>query len=177
MDCDFLEEEVDGVLKYLYTRKMDASQIKNAARTFIVADYFQVQELREKAANEAANQLKSLIDKKYFVAYKKLCHTVLGQYPDTDLEAAIIEVIAHNIYVVKYAREAAWGELTTAYPTLAKKVLDVLMPEPPPATAAKRPASEDDFDDTRRAAQLGRQSLGMMCTPSPKASLLLRRRK
>lgn len=148
MDCDFLEEEVDGLLKYLYTRQMDARQIKSAARTFIVADYFQVRELRDKAVKEAANELQRLIAKNYFITYKDRCHKVLGQYPGTDLEAAIVKVIANNMHAVKHNATAGWDELTAAYPTLAKKVLDVIFqePEPEPSPAVKRLTSVA-FDD------------------------------
>ncbi|KAG8157259.1 hypothetical protein KVR01_012967 [Diaporthe batatas] len=154
MSCDFLEEEVDSLLKYLYRRQLDENQKRQPLRAFVVADYFQVKELRNKAAEEASRALRKLIINKRFINYKEMCRTVLGSYPDTLLEEVIIKVIADNIEVVMYERDAAWDELTAAYPSLAKKVLPVLFPQPPPPPPAplagiKRFASVA-FDDYMR---------------------------
>ncbi|KAH8787905.1 hypothetical protein F5883DRAFT_707030 [Diaporthe sp. PMI_573] len=149
----FLEEEVDGLLKYLYTRQLSPRQSVNPIRTYVVADYFQVWELRAKATKQASNELQKLLKWEYFVNFRERCHTVLGEYPDTHLEATVLKVIADNILVVMYESKA-WDELTAAYPRLPKKVLDVLYPKPEPNTGVKRAASVA-FDDARQAARTG----------------------
>lgn len=149
----FLEEEVDGLLKYLYTRQLSPRQSVNPIRTYVVADYFQVWELRAKATKQASNELQKLLKWEFFVNFRERCHTVLGEYPDTHLEATVLKVIADNILVVMYESKA-WDELTAAYPRLPKKVLDVLYPKPEPNTGVKRAASVA-FDDARQAARTG----------------------
>lgn len=132
-------------MKYLYTRELDACQKKNPISTFVIADYFQVTELRDKAAKGASDELQKLINKSYFINFKKQCHTVLRQYPDTDLEATVLKVIAVNTGVVMY-ESGVWDELTTTYPDLANKVLQILVPKPGQATGFKRSAGLA-FDD------------------------------
>lgn len=147
----FLEEQVDGMLKYLYHQELDTRQKKDPIATFLVADYFQVTALRAKASEELSKGLKDLALKKYFVNFKKWCHIVLGHHPDTPLEDTVIKVVADNLQMVMH-ESGAWNELTDAYPKLAKKVLEVICPKPEPATTFKRPAGVA-FDDTLQSGR------------------------
>lgn len=151
----FLEEHVDGMLRYLYHQELETHQKKDPIATFLVADYFQVTALRAKASEELSKGLKDLASKKYFVNFKKWCHIVLGQHPGTPLEETVIKVVADNLQMVMH-ESGAWNELTDAYPKLAKKVLEVICPKPEPVTAFKRPAGVA-FDDT---LQSGRSAKG-----------------
>lgn len=152
----FLEEQVDEMLKYLYFNELDNRQKKDPIGAFMVADYFQVASLLTKAADQLSKGLKDLASKKFFVGFKDYCHIVLGQHPGTHLEETVIKVIADNLPMVMH-ESGAWGELTDAYPKLAKKVLAVICPKPAVLTGIKRPAGLA-FDDT---LQSGRPSKGL----------------
>lgn len=146
----FLEEQVDGMLKYLYFDTLDNRQKKDPIATFMVADYFQVASLRTKAADELGTKLQTLTQMKWFVGFKELCHIVLGQHGGTHLEQTVIKIIADNIQMVMH-ESGAWVELTDAYPSLAKKVLEAIYPKPVLAIV-KRPAGVA-FDDTLQRAR------------------------
>ncbi|KAK7711754.1 hypothetical protein SLS63_012593 [Diaporthe eres] len=152
----FVEEQVDGMLKYLYFNELDNRQKKDPIGAFMVADYFQVASLLTKAADQLSKGLKDLASKKFFVGFKDYCNIVLGQHPGTHLEETVIKVVADNLSMVMH-ESGAWGELTDAYPKLAKKVLAVICPKPAALTGIKRPAGLA-FDDT---LQSGRPSKGL----------------
>ncbi|KAG6354286.1 hypothetical protein INS49_004891 [Diaporthe citri] len=142
----FLEEQVDGLLKYLYFNALENRQKKDPIATFMVADYFQVASLRTNAADELGTSLQSLTQKKWFVGFKEICHIVLGQHAGTHLEQTVVKIIADNIQMVMH-ESGAWVEMTDAYPGLAKKVLEVIYPKPVLAGPVKRSAGAA-FDDT-----------------------------
>lgn len=146
----FLEEQVDGMLKYLYFDALDNRQKKDPIATFMVADYFQVASLRTKAADELGTMLQSLTLKKWFVGFKELCHIVLGQHAGTHLEQTVLKIMADNIQMVMH-ESGAWDEFTDTYPSLAKKILEVIYPKPVLAIV-KRPAGVA-FDDTLQRAR------------------------
>lgn len=150
----FLEEQVDSMLKYLYLQELDSTQKRDPIATFLVADYFQVVPLRTKATEELSKGLVKLAISKYFENFKKWCHIVLDGHPDSDLEQAVIKVIADNIQMVMH-ESGAWDELNNAYPSLARKVLEVLFPKPAPVAAIKRPAGVA-FDDTLQSGRSGK---------------------
>jgi hypothetical protein len=154
MDSGFLEEEIEGLLQYLYTRQFDPRQRKNPVRTYIVADYFRVPELRAKAAMMECDLIEDLLKRQYNVHFKERCYTILGKHPDTDLERGLIKVLADNILAVK-SRSGAWDELKADFPSVGNKILDVLISEAEPALAAgvKRTASVA-FDDKMRVRPL-----------------------
>ncbi|POS75068.1 hypothetical protein DHEL01_v206529 [Diaporthe helianthi] len=154
--CEFLEEEVDALLKYLYTGQLELRQQQNPMRTFLAADYFQATKLRDRAAVEADKSLQQLINKTRWVNFKEKCRHVLGQYPDTLLEDIVMKVIASNPRAVMY-ESGAWDDLTAAYPNLADKVLHALFPNHQQVTGAKRPASAA-FDSASPAALSNRSS-------------------
>ncbi|KAJ0120585.1 hypothetical protein J7T55_015314 [Diaporthe amygdali] len=143
---EFLEEDVDAMLKYLYFHKLEMHQQKDPITTFVVADYFQVTSLRAKAINELTMGLGQLAKKKYFANFKKWSHLILEQHADTQLERTMIKVIAENLQMVMH-ESGAWDELTDAYPLLCKKVLAEMIPKPTEADTVKRPAGVA-FDDT-----------------------------
>lgn len=120
-------------------------------RTYVIADYFQVMELRGKAAAGANSELRKLLVKKWFVNFKDWCQLVLAEHPNTQLETTVLNVIADNIQVVMY-ESGTWNDLITAFPDLAPKVLEALFPKPKPATGFKRSAGLA-FDDTLQAAR------------------------
>lgn len=151
----FLEEDVDGMLKYLYLQELDHRQKKDPVATFLVADYFQVTALRTKSTEELSRGLAKFAVTKYFTNFKTWCHIVLAHHPDSDLEKTVVKVIADNIQTVMH-ESGAWNELNTEYPSLARKVLEVIFAKPAPVTAIKRPVSVA-FDDT---LQSGRSSKG-----------------
>lgn len=134
------------MLRYLYFSQLDTHQKKDPIATFMVADYFQVASLRTKAADELGTNLQSLTQKKWFVGFKQLCHIVLGQYAGTRLEQTVVKIIADNIQMVMH-ESGAWAELTDSYPSLAKKVLEVIYPMPVSGNPFKRSAGAA-FDDT-----------------------------
>lgn len=150
----FLEEQVDGMLKYLYFNELDTRQKKDPVAAFIVADYFQVASLRTKATDQLSKGLTDLASKKFFANFKEYCHIVLGQHPGTHLEETVIKVIADNLSMVMH-ESGAWGELTDVYPKLAKKVLAVICPKPAALTVIKRPAGVA-FDDTLQSGRYGK---------------------
>ncbi|KAI7777053.1 hypothetical protein LA080_004213 [Diaporthe eres] len=150
----FLEEQVDGMLKYLYFNELDTRQKKDPVAAFIVADYFQVASLRTQAADQLSKGLTDLASKKFFVNFQEYCHIVLGQHPGTHLEETVIKVIADNLSMVMH-ESGAWGELTDVYPKLAKKVLAVICPKPAALTVIKRPAGVA-FDDTLQSGRYGK---------------------
>ncbi|KAK2611763.1 hypothetical protein N8I77_005087 [Diaporthe amygdali] len=143
---EFLEEDVNAMLKYLYFHELELSQQKDPITTFVVADYFQVTSLRTKAINELTMGLGQLAKKKYFSNFKKWSHLILGQHADTQLERTMIKVIAENLQMVMH-ESGAWDELTDAYPLLCKKVLADMTPKPTETDVVKRPAGVA-FDDT-----------------------------
>ncbi|KKY39009.1 hypothetical protein UCDDA912_g00916 [Diaporthe ampelina] len=148
----FLEEHVDGMLKYLYIRELDKSQKSDPIAAFLVADYFQVAPLRIKAAEQLNKGLKDLTSKKFFVNFKRYCHIVLGQHPGTPLEQAVIKVISDNLQMVMHD-SGAWDELTDAYPSLGTKILNMIYAKPaPPVTNIKRPVGVA-FDDTLQSGR------------------------
>lgn len=149
---------MDGLLKYLYTHQLDARQQRRMIRTYVAADYFQVKELRDKAAAGASTELRNLLNKKLFINFKERCHVVFNEHPNTPLEATVIRVLADNMPLVLY-ESGTWDELTTAHPGVATKVLEAIFPKPKPATGFKRSAGLA-FDDTLLA--------GRMIRPRPK---------
>lgn len=149
---DFLEEHVDGMLKFLYFQELDKRQKKEPIAAFLVADYFQVAPLRIKAAEQLNKGLRDLTDQKYFVNFRQYCHIVLGQHPGTPLEQAVIKVISDNIWMIIHD-SGVWDELTGAYPSLGTKVLNMIYAKPvPPAIGVKRPAATA-FDDTLQSGR------------------------
>lgn len=143
------------MLKYLYLQELDSSQRMDPVATFLVADYFQVTALRTKSIEALSKGLAKFAVTKYFANFKKWCHIVLGRYPDSELEKTVIKVIADNIQTVMH-ESGAWHELNNAYPSLARKVLEVIFAKPAPVIAIKRPVSVA-FDDT---LQSGRSTKG-----------------
>lgn len=150
-DSQFSEQQVDLMLKYLYLKKLDPAQKKKPIKTFLVADYFQVTALRDRAAEELSTHLNSLKLKKHFADFNDCCFIVLVQHPGTHLEKIVVKVIADNIDWVMH-ESGGWDALTTSYPSLAKKVLEVLYPSPEAMTFVKRPAGVA-FDDTLQPAK------------------------
>lgn len=150
-ESQFSEQQVDLMLKYLYLNKLDPIQKKTPIKTFLVADYFQVTALRDKAAEELSTHLNALKLKKHFAEFNDCCFIVLVQHPGTHLENIVVKVIADNIDWVMH-ESGGWDELTASYPSLAKKVLEVIYPSPEARTVTKRPAGVA-FDDTLQPAK------------------------
>lgn len=149
----FSEEDIDGLLRFLYFEELDRRQEKDPIATFLVADYFQVAPLRARAEDELISKLNKLIQEGHFAKFKKYSHLVLSQYHDTDLEDIVTRVITDNIKTVMYD-SGTWIELTDAYSSLARKVLGLIFPRPTAVTPAKRPASAA-FDDTQNPSSPG----------------------
>lgn len=147
----FSEQQVDMMLKYLYTKELDPLQKKKPIKTFLVADYFQVTALRDKAAEELSTHLNSLKLKKSTPDFSKCCCIVLGRHPGTHLEKIVVKAIADNIDWVMH-ESGVWDDLTSDFLGLAKKVLEVIYPSPEARTVTKRPAGVA-FDDTLQPAR------------------------
>lgn len=147
----FFEQQVDMMLQYLYTKQFDPLQKKKPIKTFLVADYFMVTALRDRAAEELSTHLTALKLKQGFVGFNDCCHIVLSRHPNTHLEKIVVKVIADNINWVMH-ESGGWEGLTNDYPSLAKMVLEVIYPSPEAMTFVKRPAGVA-FDDILQPAR------------------------
>ncbi|ROW00052.1 hypothetical protein VPNG_08329 [Cytospora leucostoma] len=134
---EFTEEDVNSMLKFLYTHELDHQQKKDPMTTAIIADYFQVQALQSKALQELKGGLRNLIVGGNFVNFKRWAFRILKDHSDTDIEQALVAATASNLQAVLHNSilPAAWNDIVQKHPFFANKVLLAVFPRPGTAGA------------------------------------------
>ncbi|KAK7733671.1 hypothetical protein SLS53_008138 [Cytospora paraplurivora] len=127
---EFTEEEVNSMLKFLYTHELERHQKSKPLETAIIADYFQVQALQSKALQELKGGLRKLIVGGNFVNFKRWAFRILKDHSNTDIEQALVTATASNLQDVLYNSilPATWNEIVQRHPFFANKVLLAVFP-------------------------------------------------
>ncbi|KAJ4394774.1 hypothetical protein N0V93_003994 [Gnomoniopsis smithogilvyi] len=154
----FNAEDIDSLLKFLYTNKLQDNQHTNILKTFAVARFFMVENLRAASILLLKNDLVlDMQEKKWPRLYKFFEFTLASATnPGTDIEKTLIHFTAIHAQTIINEPAMKWDTIAQAYPSFANKVLKQLFPkvyvpvpqpqpqpQPQQLTAARGSASAD----------------------------------
>lgn len=145
----FTANDIDAMLRFLYTAKLQEHHLKDPVKTFVVGAYFHIKNLRDVAIYRIKKGLESYIETGYWRNWRKLAVQFLTEFQGTEIEQALVQVTAFHARSVIHQPLVMWDELIAAHPSFANQVLKQAFPKPaePQPTMVKSSA----FDDARRA--------------------------
>lgn len=149
------------MLKFLYTNELTVGQDADPIATFAVADYFQVNCLRQESLASFEKNLQTLIDAKFWRNYRKQALKLQGpEWEGRDPEGVLVRVTARNCQAV-LNDSGIWDDIVQVSPGFADKVLRACFPKPQRACSMplKRSAS-NAFNDAHRRSQGGGRYAG-----------------
>lgn len=141
----FSVEDIDGMLKFLYTHELQNREIRDPLRTYFVAEHFETRLFGKKALGHFKRGLQYAVNNKDWSTYKYYAMKVQFDFPNSDMENVLADVTAQNIENIMY-ESGTWNQITSAYPFFGVQILKARFPKNGQEAVNKMPESAA-FDD------------------------------